>query len=91
MAKRSYGTGQLYEKSGAYYGRWRTGTGRRLNRKVGRVRTPGEDDGLTRSQAEREFRRMQEAEEHAPRPEPGAHIPTVDEITSELEEALQAR
>jgi integrase len=56
MAKRSYGTGQLYEKSGAYYGRWRTGTGRRLNRKVGRVRTPGEDDGLTRSQAEREFR-----------------------------------
>jgi integrase len=91
MAKRSYGTGQLYEKSGAYYGRWRTGTGRRLNRKVGRVRTPGEDDGLTRSQAEREFRRMQEAEEHAPRPEPGARVPTLDEITTSLRERLELR
>jgi integrase len=91
MAKRSYGTGQLYEKSGAYYGRWRTGTGRRLNRKVGRVRTPGEDDGLTRSQAEREFRRMQEAEEHAPRPESGARVPTLDELTTSLRECLELR
>jgi hypothetical protein len=23
-SKRSYGTGELYEKHGAYYGRWRT-------------------------------------------------------------------
>ena len=30
-AKRSYGTGSLYEKSGAYYGRWRTPDGRLLN------------------------------------------------------------
>lgn len=91
MSKRNYGTGQLYEKSGAYYGRWRTSSGRRLNRKVGHVRTPGESDGLTRLQAEREFRRMQEAEELAPRPEPGAPIPTVDEMASSLRERLQLR
>ena len=24
MSKRAYGTGHLYEKSGAYYGRWRS-------------------------------------------------------------------
>lgn len=37
MAKRKYGTGHLYEKSGSYYGRWRTLDGRQLNRKVGPV------------------------------------------------------
>lgn len=89
--KRSYGTGQLYEKSGAYYGRWRTSNGRRLNRKIGRVRIPGESTGLTRLQAEREFRRMQEAEEIAPRPEPGAPIPTVDEVATSLRERVELR
>ena len=64
--KRSYGTGELYEKHGAYYGRWRTSDGRKLNRKVGAVRTPGSADGLTRAQAERAFRKMQEAEERRP-------------------------
>ena len=75
MAKRDYGTGHLYEKSGAYYGRWRTLDGRQLNRKVGPIRTPGEGDGLTRTQAEREFRRMQDAEERAPKPVRGAARP----------------
>jgi integrase len=91
MAKRSYGTGHLYEKSGAYYGRWRTVDGRWLNRKIGRVRTPGETDGLTRSQAEREFRRMQEAEELAPRPAVGSRVPTVDEMARSLRERLELR
>jgi integrase len=91
VPKRSYGTGQLYEKSGSYYGRWRTSAGRRLNRKVGPVRTPGESDGLTRLQAEREFRRMQEAEEHAPRPAPGAHVPSVDDVAESLRERLELR
>jgi integrase len=91
MAKRSYGTGQLYEKSGAYYGRWRTTSGRRLNRRIGKVRTPGETDGLTRSQAEREFRRLQDAEEHTPRPEPGAQVATVEEITTSLRERIELR
>ena len=39
--KRPYGSGQIYEKSGAYYGRWRTLDGRRVNRKLGPVRNPG--------------------------------------------------
>jgi integrase len=65
-SKRSYGTGELYEKHGAYYGRWRTSDDRKLNRKVGSVRRPGSSDGLTRTQAERAFRKMQEAEERRP-------------------------
>jgi hypothetical protein len=35
--KRPYGFGQIYEKWGAYYGRWRA---------------PGSSDGLTRAQAD---------------------------------------
>lgn len=54
MARRRYGTGQLYEKQGAYFGRWRRSDGRRLNRRIGPVRIPGESEGLTRTQAERE-------------------------------------
>ena len=46
--KRSYGTGELYEKHGSYYARWRTSDGRKLNRKVGAVRPPGTSDGFTR-------------------------------------------
>jgi hypothetical protein len=67
-SKRSYGTGELYEKHGAYYGRWRTSDDRKLNRKVGPVRKPGASDGLTRARAERAFRKMQEAEERRPSP-----------------------
>jgi integrase len=63
MPKRSYGTGQLYEKHGAYYGRWRTSAGRKLNRRIGAVRAPGSREGLTRSQAERAFGRVQQEEE----------------------------
>src|SRR6266536_205097 len=33
--KRSYGTGQLYEKHGSYYGRWWTLDGRQPNRRIG--------------------------------------------------------
>jgi len=66
MAKRTYGTGQLYEKQGSYFGRWRTGDGRRLNRKIGAIRVVGERSGLTRAQAEREFRRLQDEEERRP-------------------------
>lgn len=64
-AKRSYGTGQLFQKHGSYYGRWRTSDGRKLNRKIGPVRPVGTSDGLTRSQAERAFRQLQDAEERS--------------------------
>jgi integrase len=91
MAKRSYGTGQVYEKAGAYYGRWRAVDGRRLNRKIGAIRIPGEAEGLTRSQAERQFRKMQHAEELMPRPVLGSRTPTVDELASSLRERLELR
>ena len=67
MARRNYGTGQLYEKHGAYYGRWRTSDGRKLNRKLGAARVPGESAGLTRTQAERRLRQVQDEEERGPR------------------------
>lgn len=89
MAKRRYGTGHLYEKSGSYYGRWRTLDGRQLNRKIGPVRSQGGADGLTRAQAEREFRRMQDAEERAPRPTPGVPVPSVDEVADSLRQKLR--
>lgn len=69
MAKRSYGTGQLYVKQGSWFGRWRTSDGRRLNRKLGPVRDPGTTNGLTRNEVERVFRRVREAEETNPRPQ----------------------
>ena len=68
MAKRSYGTGQLYVKQGAWFGRWRTSDGRRLNRRLGPVREPGGANGLTRHEVERVFRKVREAEEATPRP-----------------------
>jgi hypothetical protein len=61
--KRSCGTGQLTRKHGAWYGRSRTSDGRRLNRRIGAVRGAGEADGLTRREAERRFRTLQEQEE----------------------------
>jgi len=89
MPKRAYGTGHLYEKSGAYYGRWRPLDGRQLNRKVGRIRRPGERDGLTRPQTERELRHLQDAEERAPKPARGAQCPTVDEVGDSLRQELR--
>jgi hypothetical protein len=67
--KRDYGTGHLYIdlERDAYYGRWRTASGRQLNRKVGPVRHRGESDGLTRAEAEKKFRKMQEDEDRKPR------------------------
>ena len=91
VSKRSHGTGHLYEKWGSYYGRWRSIDGRWLNRVVGPVRTPGSSEGLTRSQAERAFRRLQDTEERAPRPVRGAVVPSVDEITDSLRQKLQLR
>jgi integrase len=68
MSKRQYGTGQIWVLKGRYYGRWRTSDGRKLNRALGPVRQPGGKNGLTKAQAERAFRAMQEREERRPRP-----------------------
>lgn len=56
-SRRSYGTGNIFEKNGAYYGRWRIG-GRQVNRKLGSVRKPGTREGLTRTQAEAKLRKL---------------------------------
>ncbi len=66
VAKRSYGTGQLHIKQGAWFGRWRTSDGRRLNRRLGPVRERGSANGLTRHEVEREFHKLREREETRP-------------------------
>jgi integrase len=91
MSKRAYGTGHLYEKSGAYYGRWRSIDGRRLNRKLGPVRGKAWPDGLTRPQAERVFRKLQNKEELQPRRPVGSPDLTVEEVSNSLCERLVLR
>jgi integrase len=88
MGKRRYGTGHLYEKHGAYYGRWRTLDGRWLNRKVGVVRREGTREGLTRAQAEQGFRRLQDAEERRPTPTAAGQRVTVSEAADSLRREL---
>lgn len=88
MTRRGYGTGHLYTKSGAYYGRWRTVDGRMLNRRLGKIRAPGTREGLTRSQAERELRRLQEAEASRPARAPGAERQTVNDAADSLRRQL---
>lgn len=66
IQRRSYGTGSLYiHRDGngreTWYGRWRVG-GRQVNRRVGPKRQKSLSDGLTRSQAERELRKLMESE-----------------------------
>jgi integrase len=87
MAKRGYGTGQLYLKHGAYYGRWRTLDGRKLNRRIGAVRDESGTPGLTRTEAERQFRKLQEAEERRPI-RAGSERHTLDEATDSLRRRL---
>ncbi|PTL55571.1 hypothetical protein C7Y72_18165 [Paraconexibacter algicola] len=83
MSRRSYGTGSLSEKHGAWYARWRTLDGRRVNRRVGPVRSVGATDGLTRREAESLLRRMIIEEETRPTPTvAGRH--TVDDAALAL-------
>src|SRR3954452_15010138 len=84
--KRPYGSGEVYVKSGAWYARWRTPDGRRLNRKLGPVRSRGEADGLTRPQAEQAFRRIRAEEATRKRVEPVVEILTVDQVAERLRE-----
>lgn len=56
-SRRSYGTGRLYVKSGAWYGRWNI-DGVKVNRKLGKVREQGTRDGLTKTEAEAAMRRQ---------------------------------
>src|ERR1700759_641013 len=78
-------------KSVVRYGRWRAFDGRRLNRKIGPVRGASGSDGLTRTQAEREFRKMQEREELRPHRPLASRSMTVDDVATSLRERLELR
>src|SRR4051812_7720710 len=85
---RSYGTGRLYIKSGAYYGRWRTPDGRYLNRRIGKIRQRGARDGVTRTEAERAMRQLMDAEARRRSPEIVEASKTVDEVVDMLRQRL---
>jgi Phage integrase, N-terminal SAM-like domain len=60
-ARRSYGSGSLLtvtQRNGArvYVGKFRDVSGRQVKRRIGRVRSPHEPDGLTKPQAEARLR-----------------------------------
>lgn len=66
VARRSYGTGQLFTKRDAggrehWYARFYAGGGR-PKRRIGLKRTPGSSEGLTRPQAEKQLRLLMETE-----------------------------
>lgn len=58
--RRGYGTGTLRVVGGSWLASWYAADGRRVQRKVGAVRTVGRADGLTKAQAERQLRRLRE-------------------------------
>ncbi len=71
MPRRSYGSGSLYvraDKTGreTWYGHWRA-NGRQVKRRIGRKRVAGGREGLTRSQAEPELRRLIDSTQVKPR------------------------
>jgi integrase len=55
--KRAYGSGSILAESGSWYGKWRVGD-RQVKRRLGPVRAPGGEEGLTRKQAEAALRRV---------------------------------
>ena len=58
--RRGYGTGSLRQKGRSWIGSWYAPDGRKIQRKIGPARTPGERDGMTRAEAERELARMRQ-------------------------------
>jgi hypothetical protein len=66
MARRSYGSGRLFVRSDSngretWYRSWRVG-GRRIKRQIGVKRRASTAQGLTRTQAEAELRRLMATE-----------------------------
>lgn len=87
--RRSYGTGSLRTVGKSWIGSWYGPDGRKIRRKVGSVRTPGERDGLTKAQAEERFRRMRDDE----RPARASELErvTIEQAGEELRRRLEAR
>jgi integrase len=75
-ARRSYGSGSLFERTGSsgvsWYGQWRH-NGALIKRRIGPKRTAGRD-GLTRKQAEAELRRMIAEVKPSRSPAVGEHL-----------------
>ena len=84
-ARRTHGTGSLIIKSGAYYGKFRV-DGRQVLRKLGPVRPLGTRDGLTKTQAEGQLRKLM-SETTVP---PVTERITVTEAAEQLIEHLEA-
>ncbi len=85
--RRGYGTGSLKRIGGSWVGSWYGPDGKKIMRKVGPARTPGERDGLTITQAEARFRKMREAE----RPRVSVDRVTIVEAGEELSRRLEMR
>lgn len=84
--RRSYGTGSLIEHRGAWYGQWRA-HGRLIKRKIAPIKTPTAP-GLTRTQAERELRRLIERTTVTASPEHRAGLVDVARALIDSREAL---
>lgn len=65
MSRRSYGTGSLFTYRGKWYGKWWVGD-KQVKRAIGPKRLPGSRQGHTRTQAERELRRLMQEVRRAP-------------------------
>src|SRR5947209_14015021 len=87
--RRAYGTGTLRVVGRSWVGSWYGPDGRRVQRKVGDVRTEGRDDGLTKAQAERVLRRMREID--APRSAPGGERVTMEQAGAEFCQRLELK
>src|SRR2546429_7751235 len=85
--RRGYGTGSLRVIGRSWVGSWYGADGRKIMRKVGPARTPGERDGLTRAQAEERFRKMRGSE----RPAASSHRVTIADAGAELSRRLEMR
>ncbi len=87
-AKGEYGLGTLYEKHGAWYGRWRTPGGLKRNRKIAAVKGTGAS-GLSRTEARRELQRMMERDGSAPLQD--EQVPTLVSMVQALADWLETR
>lgn len=87
--RRTYGTGTLRIVGSSWLASWYAPDGRRIQRKVGAVRTEGRADGLTKAQAERELRRLREVE--SPRVAPSGERVTMEEAGADLCRRLELK
>jgi integrase len=89
MPRRAYGIGTLRVVGRSWIGSWYGPDGRRVQRKIGAVRTDGRADGLTKAQAERVLRRMREID--APRSAPGVERVTMEPAGAEFCQRLELK